>query len=293
MLRQWQEVWNDIPDRRYRTGTGRIPSPQNTSRCSNKPDQGSGAAAAGHRTGYTMPLIIREVCAKSVLSSSRIYPYVVNPYTGCQHGCSYCYARFMKRVTGHREPWGEFVDVKVNAPEVLRRQVRKKRPGRVWVSGVCDPYQPLEAKYRLTRRCLEILVQNSWPVIIQTRSPLVLRDTDIFRSAQDLEVGMSVTTADDRIRMLFEPHAPPIPDRIRALEELHDAGVRTYAMIAPVLPGAEGLAALLNGKIDYILIDRMNYHYADHVYREHGLTDDRDGIYERVRREFDRTDRGE
>jgi hypothetical protein len=97
-----------------------------------------------------------------------------------------------------------------------------------------------------------------------------LRDIDIIKDAQDFEVGFSVTTADERIRRIFEPHAPPIHDRISALDELHRAGVRTYAMIAPVLPGAEGLAELLKGKIDYSLIDRMNYHYADWVYRKSG-----------------------
>ncbi|KUG15767.1 radical sam domain protein [hydrocarbon metagenome] len=232
-----------------------------------------------------MTLIVQEVRAKSILSRSKIYPYVVNPYTGCQHGCSYCYARFMKRVTGHREPWGDFVDVKVNAPELLRNEIRRKSRGRVWISGVCDPYQPLEEKYRLTRQCLAILVGNNWPVIIQTRSPLVLRDIDIIREAADIEVGLSITTADDDIKKLFEPRAPPIPDRIQALDELHRAGIRTYAMIAPVLPGAEGLAGLLSGKVDYVLIDRMNYHYADRIYRTHGLEEYlSDDYYTKVRR---------
>jgi DNA repair photolyase len=218
-----------------------------------------------------MTLAVKEVLAKSILSSSKIYPYVVNPYTGCQHGCTYCYARFMKRVTGHREPWGEFVDVKINAPNLLQKEIQKKRRGRVWVSGVCDPYQPLEAKYKLTRQCLEILARNNWPVIIQTRSPLVLRDLDIIKDARDFEVGLSVTTADDHVRKLFEPDAPPTGDRIAILDALHQAGVRTYAMIAPVLPGAEGLKELLKGKVDYTIIDCMNYHYADWVYRKYGL----------------------
>lgn len=218
-----------------------------------------------------MALIVKEVQAKSVLTPSKIHPWVVNPYTGCQHGCTYCYARFMKRVTGHREPWGEFVDVRINAPRVLEKEVRKKKRDRVWVSGVCDPYQPLEERYQLTRQCLEILIRNSWPVVIQTRSPLVLRDLDLIQSAPDIEAGFSITTADDRIRQIFEPYAPTIEDRIEALDTLHRAGVRTYAMIAPMLPGAEGLVRLLKGKVDYVFVDRMNYHYADHVYREHGL----------------------
>jgi len=220
-----------------------------------------------------MTPIVKETQAKTILSKSKVYPYVINPYTGCQHACSYCYARFMKRVTGHKEPWGDFVDVKVNAADLLRVEIKKKTRERVWISGVCDPYQPLEAQYKLTRQCLEILAQNSWPVIIQTRSPLVIRDIDILREAPDLEVGFSVTTADDRVRELFEPHTPPINDRLNALDELHKAGIRTYAMIAPMLPGAEGLGELLKGKVDYLLIDRMNYHYADWVYRKYGLED--------------------
>jgi DNA repair photolyase len=234
-----------------------------------------------------MTLVVQEIRAKTILSRSKIYPWVVNPYTGCQHACSYCYARFMKRVTGHKEPWGEFVDVKVNATELLRKEITKKKRAEVWVSGVCDPYQPLEEKYRLTRQCLEILAQNNWPVIIQTRSPLVLRDMDIIQDARDFEVGLSVTTEDDAIRKLFEPDAPPIEDRIAALDTLHRASIRTYAMIAPVLPGAEGLAELLKGKIDYVIIDRMNYHYADWVYRKYGLEDKlSDDYYYRVRQEL-------
>ncbi|MGA7469213.1 MAG: hypothetical protein WBW25_00065 [Halobacteriota archaeon] len=90
---------------------------------------------------------IQEITAKSVLSKSQVYDYAVNPYRGCSHACSYCYAAFMKRFTGHREPWGEFVDVKINAPEVLAKEITRKPMGRVWVSGVCDPYQPAEKKY--------------------------------------------------------------------------------------------------------------------------------------------------
>jgi DNA repair photolyase len=144
---------------------------------------------------------------------------------------------------------------------------------------VCDPYQPLERKYRLTRQCLEILVEGGWPITVQTRSPLILRDAEILKQAKDCEVGLSVTTADDAARVLFEPHAPPIQDRVRALDELHRAGIRTYAMIAPILPGAESLAETLAGKIDFVILDRMNYHHADWVYRKHGLQDKQTDAY--------------
>lgn len=218
-------------------------------------------------------MIVSEILAKSVLSTSKIYDYAVNPYGGCQHACSYCYARFMKRFTGHKEPWGEFVDVKINAPDLLALEVLKKKQGKVWVSGVCDPYQPLELRYRLTRQCLQILTDAGWPVVVQTRSPLVVRDLDVLVAAPDLEVGLSIPTADDALRILFEPHAPPIPKRVKALDDLHRAGVRTFAMIAPLLPGAEGLGELLIGKVDHVLIDRMNYNYGTWVYRRYDLED--------------------
>jgi DNA repair photolyase len=216
-------------------------------------------------------MIIQEIQSKTILSASKVYPYVINPYVGCQHNCVYCYAHFMKRFTGHKEPWGQFVDVKLNAPELLQREITRKRPDRVWVSGVCDPYQPLEGKYKLTRQCLEILAEHDWPVTVQTRSPMCLRDLDVLKTGKYFEVGLSITTADDAMRKLFEPNAPSINERVRALGELHQAGIRTYAMIAPILPHAESLAEMLADKVDYVRLDRMNYHYADKLYRQYGL----------------------
>ena len=177
----------------------------------------------------------------------------------------------MKRFTGHREKWGRFVDVKVNAARLLQRELKKKRSGRVWVSGVCDPYQPIEKKYALTRRCLEILSEHGWPITVQTKSPLVKRDLELLEKFNDIEVGLTITTADENIRKIFEPNVPSIQERIETLEQLHSAGLRTYIMIAPLLPEAEGLVKQLDKKIDYVLIDRMNYHYADWIYKKHGL----------------------
>jgi DNA repair photolyase len=222
---------------------------------------------------------VREIHSKAILSPSQVYDYTVNPYVGCQHACSYCYARFMKRFTGHAEPWGDFVDARVNAPDLLNAEIKKKRKGTVWISGVCDPYQPLEAKYGLTRKCVEILVQHSWPVVIQTRSPLVLRDLDIFKRAKDVEVGLSITSANDEIRKAFEPRAPSVAERLRTIEALHRNGVRTYVMIAPILPEAEGLIGLLAGNVDYVMTDRMNYHHADRVYARHGWKDKNTAAY--------------
>lgn len=218
-----------------------------------------------------MSVKVREKVAKTILSKSKVYDYTVNPYTGCEHGCVYCYARFMKRFTGNKEEWGKFVDVKINAHHLLRKEIRGKRKGRVWISGVCDPYQPLEKKYRLTRECLRIFLENRWGVTVQTKSPLILRDIDLLRKSGNVEVGFTITTADEKIRRIFEPNAPPVNARITALSRLYESGIKTFVMIAPLLPRAENLVNLISDKTDYVLIDRMNYHYADWVYRRYGL----------------------
>jgi DNA repair photolyase len=110
----------------------------------------------------------------------------------------------------------------------------------------------LEAKYKLTRKCLEILAINNWPVIIQTRSPLVLRDINNIKGAEDFEVGLSITTANDDIRKLFEPDAPPIKERLSALDEFHRSGIRTYAMISPILPGADLCLQKRGGRTEFL-----------------------------------------
>ncbi len=216
-------------------------------------------------------MIVKEIEAKTILSKSRIQDYALNAYVGCAHNCSYCYARYMRRFSGHREPWGEFVDVKINAAELLAREVQKKEKGTVWISGVCDAYQPLEEKYRLTRCCLEILVEQGWPVVIQTKSPLVLRDIDLLKKAADAEAGFTITTADERMRRIFEPGAPPIEKRVEALRILHAEGIKTFVMVAPLLPGADKLAELLKGAVDHALIDRYNYFYANWAYKRYGM----------------------
>ena len=216
-------------------------------------------------------MIVREVQAKTILSRSKVFDYSLNPYIGCEHGCTYCYARFMKRYTGHTEDWGEFVDVKTNVASLLQREIKKKQIGRVWISGTCDPYQPLEMRYKLTKRCLEILLENRWPVTVQTKSPLIKRDLELVRKFHNIEVGFTITTADENIRKIFEPNAPPVGERVETLNELRSSGIKTFVMIAPLLPKAEGLVAQLTGKVDYVLIDKMNYHYADRVYRKHKM----------------------
>ena len=205
--------------------------------------------------------IVREIKAKSLLNKSKVFDYCVNAYTGCQHDCQYCYARlFMRRYSGHVEPWWEFVDVKINAPEVLRKQLLKAKRGTVWISSVCDPYQPLETKYRLTRQCLEELLKVQFPVNIQTKSKLVGRDLDIIKRFENIEVTITIATNREDMATLFEPKASSIKERLETLEFLHLSGIHTSVFVGPILPGnPEKLASQIHGIADRVLIDKMNY----------------------------------
>ncbi len=213
-------------------------------------------------------MIIRQVACRSILTRSGIegIDYVINPYVGCAHGCIYCYASFMKRFTGHGEPWGTFVDVRINAPEVLARQIRRARPGLVSLSSVTDPYQPPEKCYAITRACLEVLAGSTFPVSILTKSALVLRDLDVIGRFREVEVGLTIVTLDEDLRRRFEPRASSIAERLEALATLSAAGIRTWAFCGPLLPmlsdGEEQIDALFRrlkeAGVSRLLVDSLN-----------------------------------
>lgn len=207
-------------------------------------------------------MIVKEIECRSILSKSGIpgVDYVVNPYVGCAHGCVYCYATFIKRFTGHEEPWGTFVDVRVNAAEVLARQARRARPGTVVLSSVTDPYQPLEERYGITRACLEALVGSDLGVSILTKSALVQRDIDILRRLGDVEAACTITTLDEGLRRRFEPRAAPSAARLEALAALGAAGIRTWAFCGPLLPflsDGEGQIDALFGELQRAGVSRV------------------------------------
>lgn len=156
--------------------------------------------------------------------------YTANLFKGCSHGCVYCYA---PSLTHDERKWGSYVDVKINAPQVLERELRGLRKDEVFLSSASDPYQPLEARYGITRRCLETLARHRFPVSILTRSPLVLRDLDLLRKLEWVRVGMSITTVPVR---RFEPGVPPLRRRIDTLRKLATAGFTTWVSLAPVIP---------------------------------------------------------
>ncbi len=208
---------------------------------------------------------VTETTIKTALVRSRIpgVQFVINPYLGCSHGCSYCYAAFMRKFSRRHFnlPWGTFVEAKVNIAEVLRRELsRRKKPSTAMLSSVCDPYQPAEKQYRLTRQCLEALMEYGWNIEILTRSPLVLRDLDILSSSQETSVGITLPTDNDEVRRILEPNAPSIGSRIEAIKRLSEAGLHTWAFVGPLLPmDPQALFNQVFPYVDHILIDALNY----------------------------------
>lgn len=178
--------------------------------------------------------------AKGMISS---YDFSLNPYVGCSFGCSYCYAAFFVPEERRAADWGNWVEVKTNALELLRHETRL--PGaKVYVGSVTDPYQPVEAKTRLTRSLLEHMATlHPQPrVVIQTRSPLVTADIDVYQRFENLRVNMSVTTDDDETRKRFEPGCASIPQRMGAVTELVRSGVASNICLSPMLPVTDAAA---------------------------------------------------
>ena len=220
-------------------------------------------------------MIVKEINTGKILTRSRISTklYSLNPYVGCQHACKYCYATFMKKFTRHKEEWGNFVDIKINAPFLLPKELQNSKRWEIMISSVTDPYQPLEEKYALTRRCLEFLLKYQYPISILTKSSLILRDIDLLTRFENIEVGLTITTDDESIKKIFEPHSSSIHARLKALELLHNKGIKTYAFIGPILPlNIENLTEKLWRIVDFVYIDRMNYcDKIVNLYRKHGL----------------------
>lgn len=186
---------------------------------------------------------VETVFVKSVMTKTDlpVGDFSVNPYIGCGHGCKYCYASFMKRFTGHAEPWGTFVDVK----EWKKLADPSKYCGKeVFLGSVTDPYQPLEEKYGRTRALLEELKGSGAKVSIATKSDLVLRDLDLIKSFPSARVSWSVNTLDENFRSDMDA-APSIERRFAAMRAFHDAGVRTTCFISPIFPAITDAEAII------------------------------------------------
>jgi DNA repair photolyase len=200
-------------------------------------------------------MIIQGINAKSILTKSNLpeADYCINPYVGCAHQCVYCYARFMRRFTSHTDPWGTFVDVKVNAVELIKKKSKllHEQTGTVILGSVTDAYQPLEKKYELTRGILKELQDTNLTVSILTKSSLVTRDIDLLKKIKNVKVGITITTMDDHIRRMIEPGASSVDKKIEALKMLHSNGIKTYVFIGPIIPQVTNIEEIFSSVKGY------------------------------------------
>jgi DNA repair photolyase len=164
------------------------------------------------------------------------YDYTLNPYSGCEFGCNYCYAAFFVRDQERMDNWGDWVEAKVNAVEVLRRMRTDLRGKSIYMSSVTDPYQPVERRLGLVRELLEELVPRQPHRVVQTRGPLVTRDIDLLSQFDEVRVNMTVTTDSEDVRRAFEPTCPSNAQRLDAITQVHAAGIQACITMTPLLP---------------------------------------------------------
>jgi len=203
--------------------------------------------------------------ARSILTRTGGYlsgfTHTLQPYAGCQFSCRYCYVREMavQRANPFGLPWSRWIAPKTNAPELLARAAGRGTlaRARIFCSSATDPYTPLERRLALTRGCLEVMAAHPpAALVVQTRSPLVLRDVALLRRLPRAGVSFTVTTADETVRRRFEPDSPRVARRIATLAALRAAGVPVQAAIAPLLPGDPArLAELLAPVVDRVVVD--------------------------------------
>ncbi|WP_276355379.1 SPL family radical SAM protein [Cohnella caldifontis] len=205
------------------------------------------------------PTTYEPIRPKTVLNPvkapSMPFDWSINPYRGCQHGCSFCYARSTHAYMGESadDAFQKHIFWKQDAPDVLRAQLRRMRgrlPAYVAIGTATDPYQQLEGKARLTRGCLETLAEFGVPASITTRSPLVLRDLDLLQRIPGSSVNISLHMLDPDVWRNFEPSTPAPRLRLDAVRRLNEAGIKAGVFMAPILPyisdGEEAVEGLLD-----------------------------------------------
>lgn len=218
-----------------------------------------------------MGIEMKQVLSKNILTEAKGYldvgfTHSLNPYSGCAFSCRYCYVREMPMQRFKGIPWGEWLSIKTNAAENYRKEIMKLRkkdnPVNIFMSSATDPYQPVERRATITRGILQEMIENPPDFLqIQTRSPLITRDIDLLIKLQEkCEVLVSMTIETDRedIKQIFAPYAPGIKLRLKAMKEIHDAGITTQASISPVLPFTPDFPNLLEGIVDHIWIDTLS-----------------------------------
>ncbi|MDD5668702.1 MAG: radical SAM protein [Candidatus Omnitrophica bacterium] len=183
-------------------------------------------------------MIISEITAQRVLNPTSIDlgEFVINPYKGCEFNCVYCYARFTKSVINDPRRWGEYVDARINSPELLEKELLKKKPVRVLLGSTTECFQPAERQYRLTGRILDMLNRNGIYYSILTRSPLIQEYTSVLAQGLCERIYFTVNNYGNDVKRLLEPASPAVYRRLEVILHLQDNGIPVTGYYSPVLP---------------------------------------------------------
>ena len=216
-------------------------------------------------------LLVINQTAKSILNKGtgfiKNYDFTLNPYRGCQYGCSYCYASAFSPNQQMRQDWGKWVIIKENAAELLGKELEKLKkkqltPPSIYMSSVTDPYQPIETKTLLTRRILEVLLIYQPILVLQTRSPMIIRDADLLKQFKMLRINMSIPTFSEKVRKDFEPRSPSIISRLQAMSKLkfllpsdQEHEIKFSITVTPLLPSYPKDISKISQKLE--IFDRI------------------------------------
>lgn len=195
-------------------------------------------------------MVVNEITVNDYLTKSNLpdSDYVINPYVGCTHGCKYCYASFMKRFTGHKENWGDFIDIKRCNKSIDLKKISGKN---VFLSSVTDCYNQYEKDFCITRNILEQLIDSDCNLSISTKSKLILRDIDLLKQMKNLIVCMSINTLNEKFRSDMD-NASTIKERMDTLKELHNNGIYTVLFMSPIFPYITEWKEIIDQTKDYI-----------------------------------------
>ncbi|MFA4991431.1 MAG: radical SAM protein [Candidatus Omnitrophota bacterium] len=182
----------------------------------------------------------KEVKISRILNPTSIDlgEYVINPYMGCEFSCLYCYVRSNRVISKRPGEWGGYVDMRVNAPELLEKEIKIKKPKRVLLGSTTDCFQPVETKYAITKKILEILNKNGVYYSILTRSPIAAEYIDTLKQGFCEHIYFTINNIPDDLKARLEPKSPGCESRIRAINKLLEAGINVTPYFSPILPWA-------------------------------------------------------
>ncbi len=188
--------------------------------------------------------------AKEIYTKTKLpgCDWVINQYVGCQHACSYCYAKFISRWRPKDYGvWGSWVEAKMNAPELVQK---KNVEGWVYMSSISDPYQPIEKELKLTRKILKNLNKKT-KLSIQTKSDLILRDMDLFQEFEKIQIGLTINDFTGKAKKFFEPFSSSNGKRIEVLKSLKKNNMETFSFVSPIIPNLTDIKNVIERTRDF------------------------------------------